>query len=478
MRLVSLLFVVMTLFFSCKKEDHFNTSSNFRLEFSADTILFDTVFTSIGSTTEYLLVYNRENKPVKISSIRLAGGSNSSFRINVDGMPGQSFTDVEIGKKDSLWIFIEVTIDPNNSLTPFLVTDSILFETNGTVQDVDLVAFGQNANFITPTQSIFGIQYSILPCNSVWTNSLPYVVYGYAVVDSACSLTIEEGTQVHFFQNSGLWIYRYGQIKVNGTVNNPVVFQGTRRESAYSERPGQWDRIWINEGNQTAQNEINYAIIKNSFIGIQAENLFSTPGSNTRKLILTNTFIRNTSGIGLLARDYTIEASNTVIANSGNYLLALTMGGSYEFNQCTLANYWSVSQRSTPSVYINNYFNSISGIQAVDLVKADFKNCIIYGLLPNELELDFKPGASSNHLFTYTLLKTDNNTPTSDPNHFNNIYKNQDPGFEKAQENNYELSSSSFAIDKGNAAFITPLTSTDIKGNPRTVPDLGAYEKQ
>lgn len=478
MRFAPLLFLLMVFLFACKKEDDFNSDQSFRLEFSTDTIMFDTIFTTLGSTTEYLLVYNNENKPVKISNIRLGRGSNSPYRLNVDGMPGQNFKDVEIGKKDSLWIFIEVTIDPNNTLTPFLVTDSILFETNGNVQDVDLVAFGQNANFITPTNSIFGLQYSILPCNSVWTNALPYVVYGYAVVDSACSLLIEEGTQVHFYQNSGLWVYRYGQIKVNGTADKPVVFQGTRREASYAEIPGQWDRIWINEGDQSVQNEINHAIIKNSFIGIQAENLLSPIGSNQRKLILNNTFIRNTSGIGILARDYTIEASNTVVANSANYLLALTMGGSYEFNQCTMANYWTRSQRNAPSVYLNNYFNSTSGIVAVDLTKADFKNCIIYGLVSNELELDFKSGAASNHLFAYTLLKVDNNTSTSDPNHFDNIFKNQDPGFEKTSDNNYELTSSSFCIDKGNAAFITPFTSTDIKGNPRTVPDLGAFEKQ
>ncbi|MCC6384113.1 MAG: hypothetical protein LC117_05305 [Bacteroidia bacterium] len=478
MRYLLYLFIAVLLFNSCKKEDDFNTSQSFSLRFSTDTILFDTIFTTIGSTTEFLLVYNDENKPVKISSIRLANGNSSLFRLNVDGTPGKIFNDIEIGKKDSLWIFIEVTIDPNNAVTPFLVTDSILFETNGKLQDVDLVAFGQNANFITPTNSIFGLQYSILPCNSVWNNSLPYVIYGYAVVDSACTLTIEEGTQIHFFQNSGLWVYRYGLLKVNGTVDNPVIFQGTRLEPGYSEIPGQWDRIWINEGDNSNQNEINHAIIKNSFIGIQAENLYSTIGNNQRKLILNNTFIRNTSGIGILARDYTIVSANTVVANSANYLIALTMGGSYEFNQCTFANYWSRSQRSTPSVYLNNYYNSTSGVQATALNQADFKNCIIYGSGSNELELDFKSGAAANHLFTYTLIKRDSNTPVGDPNHFDQVYSNQDPGFEKPSENNYELTATSFSIDKGNPAYINSVTQTDLKGNPRTNPDLGAFEKQ
>ncbi len=478
MKILLFFFFLFLLFSGCKKEDDFYTSSDFRLEFSSDTLLFDTIFTTLGSTTEILLVYNRKNMPVKISSIRLASGSNSSYRMNVDGLPGHSFKDIEIGKKDSLWIFVEVTIDPNNSLTPFLVTDSILFETNGVLQDVDLVAFGQNARFITPTSSFAGLPYSILPCQAVWDNTLPYVIYGYAVVDSACSLTIQEGTQVHFYRNSGLWIYRYGQLLVNGTKDFPVVFQGTRRESYYAEIPGQWDRIWINEGDPLASHEIHYAIIKNAFIGIQAENLLSPPGTNLRKLILNNTIIRNASGLGILSRDYTIEAANLVVANCGAYLMALTMGGHYEFNQCTFANYWTRSTRLTPSVYINNYYYTPSGIVPVDLKKADFKNSIIYGNLLGELELDFRQGAATNHFFSYTLLRTDNSIDTSNPIHFDNIYKNEDPGFEKPAENNYELTAGSFCIDKGNAAYLTPVTTTDIKGNPRTIPDLGAYEKQ
>ncbi|MFZ7143695.1 MAG: hypothetical protein ACO1G6_00005, partial [Bacteroidota bacterium] len=88
--------LISTFLFSCKK-DEFETSGNVQLTFSEDTIMFDTVFTSVGSATEVFTVYNTEDKAILISSLRLANGQASDFRLNVDGMPGKAFTDVEIG---------------------------------------------------------------------------------------------------------------------------------------------------------------------------------------------------------------------------------------------------------------------------------------------------------------------------------------------------------------------------------------------
>ena len=122
-----------TLLFSCKKEE-FETSSGVQLTFSQDTVLFDTVFTTVGSSTEVFTVYNRKNQAIKISSIRLASGMTSNYRLNVDGVPGKSFEDVEIAAEDSLFIFVEVTVDPNNTKTPLIESDSIHFETNGKLQ--------------------------------------------------------------------------------------------------------------------------------------------------------------------------------------------------------------------------------------------------------------------------------------------------------------------------------------------------------
>ncbi len=476
------LFLFIVLFFStwsCKKEELL-TDSSARVDFSTDTVLFDTVFVTMGSTTKQLLVYNRNDQKISLSSIRLAGGSASRYRINVNGKPGISFQNIEIRAKDSLFIFVEVTIDPNSSATPYVVTDSILFDLNGQQQDVDLVAWGQNARFIYPKFFSQNLPpYDTLPCNSVWDSLLPYVVYGYAVVDSLCSLTINEGTKVYFYNASGLWIYSGGSLHVKGSKEHPVVFQGTRLESYYQDVPGQWDRIWINEKGAT-DNEIDYAVIRNGFIGLQTEPLW---GGSGKKLLLSNTIIENMSGFGIFSRNYNVEAWNCVVANCGQYAAALTQGGSYDFKHCTFANYWINGQRSTPSLYLNNYAvdqNEI--VQPSPLTAANFGNCIVYGNNKNELELDFKSGADSNYYFKNCLFKVDfKETSVSGPG-FDSVYTNNDPSFRDYSLNNFQLDTMSFARDKGSVQFIvTGKTDFDLLKKDRTLhlpPDLGAYERE
>ena len=461
---------------SCKK-DKLLEDGDAKLRFSADTLIYDTVFVTLGSVTKNLRVYNDYDQPVKISSIRLASGTN--FRMNVNGLPGKEFRDVEIRAGDSLWIFAEVTVDPNNSLTPYVISDSIVFETNGNIQDVDLVAWGQNARFYVakkqnPNLPPYVIIDPALNSVTTWDNILPYVVYGgYAVVDSSTTLNIQAGTQIHFSNNAGLWVYKGGTLNVSGTLQNPVVFQGIRREEDYKEEPGQWDRIWINDG---GVNTIDYAIIKNGFIGIQTETLF--PPALPVSLQVTNTIIKNMSGLGIFSRNFKISSWNTVVANCGLYNMALTVGGEYEFLHCTLANFWGFGQRGTPAVYLNNYTTDAAGNDIpADLVKANFLNSIIYGANDNELVLDMKNGALSHYQFENCLLKVDNNTPITDTN-FVNISVNPAPSFKNIEEGNYELTS---PYAQGNAAFLIPLTppvTVDYNGVTRTIPnpDLGAFE--
>jgi len=478
--------LAITSFSSCKK-DELLTDTSASLKFSEDTILFDTVFVSIGSVTKNFRIYNTYDQPLKISSIRLAGGNSSLFRLNVNGLPGKSFSNIEIRGGDSIWVFVEVTIDPNSSILPYIVQDSIVFETNGNMQDIDLVAWGQNARFfVAKRQNINLPPYVLIDTNLnaslTWDNTLPYVVYGgYAVVDSTQTLTIQPGTQIHFSNSGGLWVYKGGTLKVQGTKENPVVFQGLRREQSLQEEPGQWDRIWINDG---GNNEINYAIIKNGFIGLQCETLFEPQMSESLKL--TNTDIRNMSGFGIFARNFVIEGWNNVVKNCGLYCAAFTIGGDYRFTHCTFGNFWRFGQRSTPSVYLNNYaVNSSNAAVPVDLVRADFKNTIIYGNNDNELELDFKSGAISSFNFSYCILKADQNTPTNVAG-FDNIFRNNNPNFKDTYDHDLRLDTLAFAREKGNPAYVVtganPPMDIDLSGNPRpspgsTNPDLGAYDR-
>jgi hypothetical protein len=472
---------------SCKK-DVILTDSNAKLNFSTDTILFDTVFASIGSVTKNFRVYNPYDEVLKISSIRLANGAASLFRVNVNGVPGTSFSDIEIRGGDSIWVFVEVTVNPNNQSLPYVVQDSLVFETNGNIQDIDLVAWGQNAHFFiakkeSPNLPPYVIIDTNLNSTITWDKNLPYVIYGgYAVVDSSTTLIITEGTQIHFSNAGGLWIYKSGTLKVQGTKEDPVVFQGLRRETALQEEPGQWDRIWINDG---GIHEIDYAIIKNGFIGLQLETLFDPALPVSLKL--TNTHIRNMSGLGILARNYKVDGWNDVISNCGSYNAAFTIGGEYDFTHCTFANFWNFGQRTTPVMYLNNYTEDQSGNDVlVDMTKAEFKNCIIYGNNDNELELDFKAGAADNHLFRNCIIKADGTTLTPDPStHFITIYRNNNPQFKNSFDNDLTLDTLAFAREKGELSHINqsaiPPMNIDINGLTRPTtgsqPDLGAYER-
>lgn len=479
---------------SCRKEEHFATTP-VDLGFSRDTVIFDTVFTTIGSVTAWLKVYNHEKQAVRIDHIYLAGGAQSPFRINIDGQPATSVKNYELLAGDSMFIFVEVTVDPNNSNNPLIITDSIVFINNGRSQDVDLVAWGQDAHFIVPDKKIGSIPYRIIAAENesvTWTNDKPYVIYGYAVVDSVGQLTIDKGTRIHFHNNSGLWVYKGGSIKVNGTADEPVTFQGDRLDPYYRDQAGQWDRIWLNEG--SVDNEFNYAIIKNGFIGIQAEILDQGMGN---KLVLNNTTIDNMSGRGLFTRAYQVEATNCLITNSGDITVYLSTGGSYDFRHTTIANYWSIGgSRQVPALVVANYEENL-GLGTIftgDLVKAYFGNCIIYGSNKEEFVTLDKYGGAFQYTFDHCLLKTTFNPATQPSRFLNCITRNQDLPSYNPNERIFKdhlnadwrpdsLSTvtniGSFQVLANAPVIPRSVIDSDLKGESRTSdsgPDLGALE--
>lgn len=477
-------FLFLISFASCKKEVGFITDKNTKLNFSVDTVLFDTVFTQVGSATKQFKIYNPYKKKLLVKRIWLASGNNSQYKLNIDGVPGNTANDIELMPQDSLFIFVEVTINPLNVNSPLIVSDSIFFETNESVQDIDLVAWGQDAHYIRPNTYINGLP----PLNIIakenesitWTNDKPYVIYGYAVVDSAACLTINEGTRVHFAKNSGLWIYRYGCLNVNGTKAAPVVFQGARLDYDYREIEGQWDRIWINEG---ATSTINYAEIKNGFIGLQLETILGRDNPDNTLLKLSNTKVSNMTAYGIYTKYFNLRASNVLVTNCAENTLAITWGGNYTFRHCTAANFYtSSSQRQSPSVIINNY----NSAQVFPLDTCYFANCILYGSIENEISIDSKAGQPFNYLFENSIIKIDPNTNTDNTANFNNIIKNpanitvegvsSQPLFINPSLLDYHLRSTAPGINAGLSA-IGQQIPLDLDEYARDgSPDMGCYE--
>lgn len=440
---------------SCRK-DVFLTDSSVKLSFSEDTLTFDTVFTAIGSATRYFKIYNRENKKIKISDIKLAGGVDSHFRINVDGIPGIEAKDVEIAANDSLYIFAAVTVDPNNDANPFVIEDSILFNTNGNNQKVILNAWGQNAHFYYD---------SIITADQHWINDLPYVIINSMLIDTNVTVTIDPGCQIYNHPRS--YILVAGTLIVNGTKDDTVFFRGDRLENYFQDLPGQWGGIIF--GVESYNSIIKYSTIQDADIGIWADDKDLT--ANT-KVTLEQVIIKNMTYVGLWGFLATVKAQNLLVYNVGqNNCLQITDGGNYQFDNCTFANYSStVINHQEPAVYLSNYYAEDNVIKDMKACNAIFNNCIIWGGLEQELSLDFIGTAVANATFNSCCVKTDSVIIENNP-------VNQDPLFINYSENNYQLSSGSPCINTG----MTPVTLTvDITGYDRNLSlpfDIGAYEK-
>lgn len=494
---------------SCRNDFDFAPSTG-NLQFSKDTVYLDTVFTNIGSSTYNLKVYNRSNKDIVIPTIKLALGNASNYRLNVDGLAGKSFENIEILAKDSLFIFVETTIDINNFSNPngeFLYTDQIEFDAGSNLQKVELVTLVKDAVFIYPnrdntTKVIETLKLDIngdlvetdiqgrelLPEELTFTNQKPYVIYGFAAVPNGETLTINAGARIHFHQNSGLLISEGASLKVNGAAStdpklleNEVIFESDRLEPDFSEVAGQWGTIWFFDGSKN--NSINYATIKNAAIGILCD---GNPDEATEKLKITNTQIYNNSSYGILGRNTSITGENVVINNAGLSSFAGTFGGKYNFTHCTIANYWNGS-RQLPSMLLTNYILDENDTAFVtNLDQANFNNCIIYGndnpeIILDELEDD---AVVFNFKFTNCLIRFDNrntnltgaNYDINDTTHYVGNIFNQNPNFKNTALNQLIIGETSAAINKANTTFANQVPFDILNVNRTTTPDIGAYQ--
>ncbi len=459
---------------SCRQDDY-DTSPSLKLEFSADSLLFDTVFTTVGSSTRFFKVYNRHNARVLISNLELAGGSGSYFRINADGRSGTRIRNLEIGPRDSLFVFVEVTVDPAGQDLPLIITDSIVFEVNNNIQDVKLVAWGQDAHFIRPNfyDSINDIDYYVMAENTVWSGPKPYVIYGIMFVAPDVTLTIEEGTNVHLHHRSAIIFTSGASFRVNGSMEQPVTIQGDRLEPAYSNIPGQWGYIWLSATSK--DHDINHAVIKNGTYGIIMDSIgsFSEP-----TLRIRNTLISGMDQTGLELRGAWVEASNLVITDCGVNAIKIQYGGNYDFRHLTVGNYysWQGAIRQTPSIVFNNYFVDTTGtVNVRNIEKAYFGNSIIYGSLQEEILLDIYPDNShANFMFDHSLVRTSHHQQLG--SFFENSLFNQQPRFVSTSDNDLRLQEQSPAIGAGDPSIAVDIPF-DILGNSRAERvDMGAYQ--
>lgn len=462
--LLLLLPVFAVLVFACRKNS-FTTSRNAPIQFSADTLLFDTVFVSTGSITGQLKIFNPNDQKLRLSDIRLMGGAKSYFHINIDGSPGPEQDNVDLDAGDSVYIFIAVQIDPQIANLPFLVQDSIRIDYNGNTQYIQLEAYGQNAHFLNN---------QVLTANTVWDNKLPYVILGGLQVDTNARLTIPAGCKVYFHANAPLLVN--GTLLVNGDHydSTKVFFQSDRLDQPYNTFPGSWPGIYFQSSSYG--NDLRYAVIRNAYQAVVAQ---CPPSGATPKVLLEQCTIDNSYDAGILGIQGSLQANNCLISNCGKNI-ELGGGGAYLFQQCTAAAYSNVYISHTqPILSVSDVIQQGNALIAGN-VQASFENCIFWGgngSVDNEVAVSQQGAGSLSVNFSNCLWK-EKTTPTGITS--TGIIANQDPLFDSVNNSTLYYDFHLKPGSPASAAGMSTGISIDLDGNnrPAVKPDLGCYQRQ
>ncbi len=454
---------IFILFFSCKK-DSFITSSDARVTISADTLKYDTVFTTTGTITQSFKIINENDQKLRLSSVKLMGGNSSSFKINVDGIVGPQVSNIDIEAKDSVYVFVSVSINQSAANLPFIIRDSIGVSYNGKDRLLQLEAWGQNAHFFRNKH---------ISANEVWNNDLPYVILGSLIVDANKTLTINKGCRV--FVHADAPVIVDGTLLINGLKDtiDRVNFRGDRLDDPYKDFPAGWPGIYFSENSK--DNIFNYAVIKNAYQAIALQD--PSPNVNP-KLVLNECIIDNAYDAGIITINSSIRARNCLVSNCGKNLV-LAKGGDYQFTHCTVA---SISNsyilHRNPVLFVSNYI-LVNNSPITANLNAVFSNCIFWGengLVDNEVIIAKSGSTTFNVNFDYNLWKVQ--TPPANII-ATQVINNMAPEFDSINISkhyyNFRLKDTSPAINKGTNAGIT----IDLDGLARPVglPDLGCYEK-
>jgi hypothetical protein len=463
------LLLITTVSIACRKES-FITSADARLTITADTLHYDTLFTTTGSVTQQFKLINENNRKLRISGIKLMGGATSFFRINADGVPGPQVNDLELDANDSLYIFATVTINPNSSNLPFVVRDSIQITYNGNTRYVQMDAWGQNARFLR-NRKITGTE--------TWDNTLPYVILGGLQIDTPATLIMQPGTRVYLHADAPFIVD--GTLITNGNATRGdttrVSFQGDRLDKDYRDLPGSWPGIYFR--GQSKNSVLTQTIVRHAYQGIVADK----PSVNANpKVVLNECIIDNIYDAGILGVETNIRARNCLVSNCGNNIL-LVRGGVYDFSYCTVASYGNLYlQHKNPVCVVANFVRQ-NNVPVTAPLSASFRNCIFWGdngIVENEITV-LKEGTTPFNVILDNNLWKVKDAPANAS--ISNAIANQPPDFDSTDAVKrffrFSLKAGSAAIDKG----LTPFPATDLDGKPRPAgpaakPDLGCYERQ
>ena len=406
-------FIILTA--ACSDYESFSNDSGFRLSFSADTVAFDTLISTIPSSTKTLYVFNYNGDGIRIRSIQLEGGAGSPFRVNVDGrfLVGGIWNDFEVLRNDSLIVRIEMTPPEAGSNEPIYFSDKLNFLLeNGAMQTVVLTGGAIDA-YIRKE----GL---IIESNETLLTDKPYVIYDSLVVKPKAVLTLTEGTTLMFHDKAALHVY--GKLQVQGSIEKPVVLRGDRMDHMfdylrYDNTPSRWEGIIIHAGSY--DNTLSQCDLHSSRFGIICEDTLKEDFDETKlSVTLDCCILHNIGGDGLQLTNCASSVTNTQISNTLGHTVNI-YGGSHTFVYCTLAQFYPFSSNIGDALHL---VSSEDGSYYGLLRKAHFINCVITGYGQDVIMGEHIP-EDADYLFHHCFL----NTPAvDDEEHFVGCIFDQD----------------------------------------------------
>ncbi len=448
-------------------DDSVTTSTSALLTFSRDTVNFDTVFTDLGTPTARLIVCNRNKKGVNISSIKFKN-PETCFSLNVDGVSGSDFHDVEIRGKDSVFLFVECFIPETQGASPGLVEDELEFVTNGVTQRVRVEAYGQNVTRLRNVR---------LSSDTRLTAERPYVVFDSLIVERGVTLTVDPGAQVLFHDGASLVVD--GRLEAVGEPNRMIAFRGDRLDDVlpdvgYDIMAGQWKGIRIGAG--SFDNRMEYVDMRSTVSGLMVD---SCADLSRTKLVLLNSWLHNSQGNVLNSKYAKVNAYGCCFSEAADAVVSLT-GGEHEFLQCTIANNYLFSAIRGALLSLWHVFPDEEDESGLPLMKARFENSIIYGLADDLNTENLRKGdlTGSDVYFRNVSLKS---AGENDDNFIECLW-DTDPMFYTDRPIyyfNYRLKDDSPVKLAGDASLVMSEVLRDMDGVDRLrdgAPSLGAYQ--
>lgn len=394
--------LILSALVACEDDDNFSTASGLRLTFGVDTLKMDTVFSRSASSTYSFWVYNKNTDGLRLSNVRLAKGNQTGFRVNVDGSyldnaNGSLVNDLEVRRKDSILVFVELTPADARQQEPRLVEDDLVFSLeSGTVQKVNLRAWAWDAE---------RWDHRTFQRDTTIIATRPVIVYGPLTVADGVTLTLKN-TTLYFHDQAGINVY--------GTlVTDSCLLRGDRLDRMFSYLPydrvsGQWGGIRFFEtstANSLTDTEIrntgDYAILCDS----------SAFDACQLRLDMLRCVVHNGEGTGIACRNANIRLQACQITNMGGDCVAIE-GGQAQIHRCTLAQFYPFDGDRGAALLFSN---------ALPLQQLFCDSSIITGY---ESDVVMGIQTDTTHVFEYRFMHSLLRTPkvvTADSVRFTNI---------------------------------------------------------